>query len=47
LAAGVAFYVADLTIVQQELDDLRGLLPADAVSLMSGWLQHLAQRPRA
>jgi membrane protein len=49
LTALVSVYglVADPTIVQRELHDLRGVLPADAVSLLSGWLQQLAQRPRS
>lgn len=49
LTALVSVYglVADPTIVQRELHDLRGVLPADAVSLLSGWLQQLAQRPQS
>ena len=49
LAALVSVYglVADPTIVQRELHGLRGVLPADAVSLLSGWLEQLAQRPRS
>lgn len=49
LTALVSLYglAADPHAVQQQLESLRGVLPPDAVSLLSGWLQHLVQRPRS
>lgn len=49
LTALVSLYglFADPAIVQQQLNDLRDVLPADAISLLSKWLQHLVQRPQS
>ena len=49
LTALVSLYglVADPAIVQQQLNQLQGVLPSEAVSLLSGWLQALLQRPRS
>ena len=49
LTALVSLYglFADPSIVQQQLNDLRGVLPEDAVSLLSAWLQQLVDRPQS
>ena len=49
LTALVSLYglFADPSIVQQELNDLRGVLPDDGISLLSKWLEQLADRPRS